>query len=211
MKRIVRYGLIFLTSIALVSSIGYSTFLIVEIQNSDSKISNNVYQITFNYLNPDNNVDEISSVIPEVEEDSIFELPVLSYNQFFFHGWSFNSNRTSSINLTSTSIQDLKVRYPDTIKIDNYVLNLYAVVNHISENEVLLKITDNTETSSIYYMKTKRSKFSLFNIKYAYNDAFVELSIKELSINGETYNIDDVIDLSNYDGQELEIVVTKGN
>ena len=140
MKRIVRYGLIFLTSIALVSSIGYSTFLIVEIQNSDSKISNNVYQIIFNYADPDNNGDEISSVIPEVEEDSIFELPVLSYNQLFFHGWSFNSKRNSSINLTSTSIQYLKEHYPETTKIDNYVLNLYAVVNHISENEVLLKI-----------------------------------------------------------------------
>ena len=202
MKKIVRYTLLGITSILLLSTIGYSAFIISQIRDESSEVIDNTYSVTFNYRDFASG-GEVTNTITNIEEDSYFDLPVLEYENLVFSGWSLYESRSNALTTYNTSIKTLKETYSDLNLINNN-LNLYSVINNIGKEEVLLEVTDNTSNSLTYFMKTKASMFSLFNIRYVYPSTFVNITI-----NNTIYDINDEIDLTPYGGTTLDILVTK--
>lgn len=202
MKKAIRYILLSITSILLISTIGYSAFLINQIKDDSSKVIDNTYKVVLHYRDQNNVNLEVSTSIEGLEEDSYFDLPVLNYETLVFSGWSLYESRSSSIDLKSINIKYVKENYND-VSINDKTLNLYSIINNIDENHVLLKINDNTSTSLTYYMKTEAKLFNLFNIRYVYPSIFVNITINEVN-----YNINDMFDLTSYGGKTLEVFVT---
>lgn len=201
MNKVIRYSLISILSILVISSIGYASFLLYEIKNSDVEVINNIYSIN---LYKDN---ELIKEYKELEEDSYFDLPNLSYDKSLFKGWSLNKDRTSSINKNDElSIKYLKETYPNELNLVNNTLNLYDVSYNFDNNYTLLNILDNTTSANItYYLLTESIKnFNLFNIKYLYKSTFVDLLI-----NNKSYKINDTFDLTSYGGKELNVYINK--
>ena len=202
MKKAIRYILLSITSILLISTIGYSAFLINQIKDDSSKVIDNTYKVVLHYRDQNNVNLEVSTSIEGLEEDSYFDLPVLNYETLVFSGWSLYESRSSSIDLKSINIKYVKENYND-VSINDKTLNLYSIINNIDENHVLLKINDNTSTPLTYYMKTEAKLFNLFNIRYVYPSIFVNITINEVN-----YNINDMFDLTSYGGKTLEVFVT---
>lgn len=202
MKKAIRYILLSITSILLISTIGYSAFLINQIKDDSSKVIDNTYKVVLHYRDQNNVNLEVSTSIEGLEEDSYFDLPVLNYETLVFSGWSLYESRSSSIDLKSINIKYVKENYND-VSINDKTLNLYSIINNIDENHVLLKINDNTSTPLTYYMKTEAKLFNLFNIRYVYPSTFVNITINEVN-----YNINDMFDLTSYGGKTLEVFVT---
>lgn len=201
MNKVIRYSLISILSILVISSIGYASFLLYEIKNSDVEVINNIYSIN---LYKDN---ELIKEYKELEEDSYFDLPNLSYDKSLFKGWSLNKDRISSINKNDElSIKYLKEAYPNELNLVNNTLNLYDVSYNFDNNYTLLNILDNTTSANItYYLLTESIKnFNLFNIKYLYKSTFVDLLI-----NNKSYKINDTFDLTSYGGKELNVYINK--
>ncbi len=201
MKKVIRYSLIASLSLLVISLVGYASFLVYEIKNSEIEVKDNTYSVKLYKSN------ELIKEYKELEEDSYFDLPKLSYDKTIFKGWSLNSNRDSSISkIDKISIKYLKETYPNELVINNNILNLYDVSYQFDNNHTLLNIIDNTDSpSTTYYLLTESiSNFNLFNIKYVYKSTFVNLSI-----NNEIYGINDTFDLSTYGGKELTILANK--
>lgn len=201
MKKVIRYSLIASLSLIVISLVGYASFLVYEIKNSEIEVKDNTYSVKLYKSN------ELIKEYKELEEDSYFDLPRLSYDKSIFKGWSLNSNRDSSISkIDKISIKYLKETYPNELVINNNILNLYDVSYQFDNNHTLLNIIDNTDSpSTTYYLLTESiSNFNLFNIKYVYKSTFVNLSI-----NNDIYGINDTFDLSTYGGKELTILANK--
>ena len=202
MNSIKRKSMIILLSSLILSLVGYASFLVYEVKNSDVSVKDNVYKVEFHYIN-DESIEE-TFIYSDLEEDSYFDLPHISYANKIFSGWSFKPNRETSLgDLNKTSIKYLKENY--SLTFFNNILKLYDVSREVDSNHTLLNIEDNTENSLRYYLMTESiSNFNLFNIKYVYNSIFVNLTI-----NNEVYDINDTFDLSTYGGKELNVVLSK--
>lgn len=201
MKKVIRYGLIVSLSLLVISLVGYASFLLYEIKNSEIEVKDNTYDIKLYESN------ELIKEYNDLEEDSYFDLPKLSYDKSIFKGWSLNSDRNSSISkIDKISIKYLRETYPNDFAIDNNILYLYDVSYQFDNNHTLLNILDNTDSpNSTYYLLTESiSKFNLFNIKYVFKSTFVNLLI-----NNVIYGINDMFDLSTYGGKELTVLVNK--
>lgn len=205
MKKISRYILIGITSIFILGSIGYSTFLISQISNDEGSAIDNTYNVIFHYKDLENATNDLTYTITGLEEDSYFDLPTLNYENKTFNGWSAYESRSSSISLNTINIKFIKDNFEDIIIEDN-TLNLYSIINDITDDKVLLRITDNTDSVLTYYLLTDASMFSLFNIRYVYNSTFVEVTIS--AIQSEPYLINDTVDLSDFGGRTIDVLLS---
>lgn len=204
MKNGVRIALIGIISLFLVTTVAYASFLVSQINNSDGNVIDNTYDIVFHYNDVQNTDTVTTQTIIDLEEDSYFELPHLSYESLFFDGWSLDSNRQNSLTEWQTSVKDLKKTYH--IESINNQIDLYAVVNTVKQGMVLITITDETNSSLKHIMKVEATtKFSLFNISYALSSTFVDIKVGP---DQTVYNVNDVIDITPYSGDRLEIVVS---
>lgn len=161
MKKGIRLFLIFSTSLLLVSGVAYASFLISKIENNEGKVIDNTYTITLHY-------DNTTKVLSSLEEDSGFELPILTYEDKTFNGWSFEANSNQIISNNITSVKD--IRSLGGTFIDN-AIDLYAnVLDEVPDGKVLLNVTDQTANRlDQYSILTNASIFSVFNIRYGYN------------------------------------------
>ncbi len=190
-------------------TIGYSAFLISQLQNEEGEVIDNIYDVTFQFPVPENPKTVTSITMSELEEDSIFDLPILSYDKLVFSGWSLESSTSTNLIPSDTktySIQQAKKTNPEKV-IDNK-LTLFAVVNNIDSNTVLLNIIDRTISSvgTSYLLKIDANKkFGLFNIRYALQSTNVSLTI-----NGKPYDgsINSYYDFSEFGGEEVTIIVS---
>ena len=82
MKKVIRYSLIASLSLLVISLVGYASFLVYEIKNSEIEVKDNTYSIKLFKSN------ELIKEYKELEEDSYFDLPKLSYDKTIFKGWS---------------------------------------------------------------------------------------------------------------------------
>ena len=206
MKKFTRFILIFLTSFSLTGAIAYATFLVSIISDETAEIINNTYKVILHYENEEGIEETINYTI--LEEDSTFDLPVLSYSRKKFSGWSIYESRSSSFDTTlNTSIKDIKNNFPDVTLVDN-ILNLYAIVNEIDQNSVLLVISGDAieADNQTYYLKTNAGKFNVFNIRYVYPPHFLTITF-----NGTKYGANDVIDLTPFGGQEVKVVANQAS
>lgn len=204
MKNGVRIALIGIISLFLVTTVAYASFLVSQINNSDGNVIDNTYDIVFHYNDIQNTDTVTTQTIIDLEEDSYFELPHLSYESLFFDGWSLDSNRQTSLTEWQTSVKDLKeTHHYEPI---NNQIDLYAVVNTVKPGMVLITITDETNSSLKHIMKVEATTtFSLFNISYALSSTFVDIKVGP---DQTVYNVNDVIDITPYSGDRLEIVVS---
>lgn len=190
-------------------TIGYSAFLISQLQNEEGEVIDNTYDVTFQFPVPENPKTVTSITMSDLEEDSIFDLPILSYDKLVFSGWSLESSTSTNLIPSDTktySIQQAKNTNPEKV-IDNK-LTLFAVVNNIDSNTVLLNIIDKTISSvgTSYLLKIDANKkFGLFNIRYALQSTNVSLTI-----NGKPYDgsINSYYDFSEFGGEEVTIIVS---
>lgn len=204
MKNGVRITLIGIISLFLVTTVAYASFLVSQINNSDGNIIDNTYDIVFHYNDIQNTDTVTTQTIIDLEEDSYFELPHLSYESLFFDGWSLDSNRQTSLTEWQTSVKDLKEKH-DYEPFNNQI-DLYAVVNTVKPGMVLITITDETNSSLKHIMKVEATTtFSLFNISYALSSTFVDIKVGP---DQKVYNVNGVIDITPYSGDRLEIVVS---
>ena len=205
MKNGVRITLIGIISLFLVTTVAYASFLVSQINNSDGNVIDNTYDIVFHYNDIQNTDTVTTHTISDLEEDSYFELPHLSYESLFFDGWSLDSNRQTPLTEWQTSVKDLKKNHH--IEPINNQIDLYAVVNTVEPGMVLITITDETTDSSLkHIMKVEATTtFSLFNISYALSSTFVDIKVGP---DQTIYNVNDVIDITPYSQNRLDIVVS---
>ena len=203
---------IILISISLLTAgctIGYSAFLISQLQNEEGEVINDTYKVTFQFTNPENTTDVTSFTMSDLEEDSVFDLPILTYDKLVFSGRSLVSSASTNLipsDIKTYSIKQAKETNPEKI-IDNK-LTLFGVVNNIDSNTVLLNIIDRTISSvgTSYLLKIDANKkFGLFNIRYALQSTNVSLTI-----NGQPYDgsINSYYDFSGFGGDEVTIIVS---
>ena len=204
MKKVLRNSLIFLTASLLVGAIGYSSFLIFEFRNKESQSIDNTFNVVLTHLNEDDTTNTDTITLKELEEDSYFDLPILSYDNMIFNGWSIKGVEGSKIDTYVTSVKDLKTAYSNLV-IENNTLELEAIVNTISEVEskVLLNITDSTDEANpyTYYMIIDAAPFLIANIRYVYTEPFVEIRFNNRTVSG------DIFDATNYAGQTINVMI----
>ena len=204
MKKVLRYSLIFLTASLLVGAIGYSSFLIFEIRNENSEAIDNTFNIVLTHLSEEDTTKNDSIQLNGLEEDSYFDLPILSYNNMIFNGWSIKGVEGSKIDSYVTSVKDLKMAYAD-LTIENNTLELEAIVNTVDEVEskVLLNISDSTDENNpyTYYMIIDAAPFLIANIRYIYTKPFVEIRFNNRTVSG------DIFDAANYAGQTVNVTI----
>lgn len=206
MNKFVRIGLISAISIFLVSSIAYASFLVTEIYNDDASSIDNTYNINLHFTNPNNIQEELTETIEDIEEDSYFELPHINYDSLFFDGWSLDSKKQSALKEWQTSVKDLKTNYSLEQPIKK-TIDLYAVVNDVKQGMVLITVTDETNNSLKYFLKTEATEtFSLFNISYVYPSTFVDIKVGDSQ---DVKTVNDVIDITPYSGNRLNITVSQ--
>lgn len=205
MNKFVRIGLISAISIFLVSSIAYASFLVTEIYNDDARSIDNTYDINLHFINPNNIQEELTETIEDIEEDSYFELPHLNYDSLFFDGWSLDSNKQSPLEEWQTSVKDLKANH--SLEPIKKTIDLHAVVNEVKLGMVLITVTDETNSSLKYFLKTEATEtFSLFNISYVYPNTFVDIKVGE---GQDVYTVNDFINITQYSGKKLNITVSQ--
>lgn len=202
MKKVLRYSLIFLTASLLVGAIGYSSFLIFEFRNKESQAIDNTFNIVLNHLNEEDTTKNDSIQIKGLEEDSYFDLPILSYDNMIFNGWSIKGVEGSKIDTYVTSVKDLKTNY-ENFTIENNTIELEAIVNTVAEVEskVLLEITDSTaDNPYMYYMIIDAAPFLVANIRYVYTEPFVEIRF-------DNRTVGDVFDATAYAGKTVKVTI----
>lgn len=204
MKKGTRLFLIISTSLLLVSGVAYASFLISKIENNEGKVIDNTYTITLHY-------DNTTKVLSSLEEDSGFELPILTYEDKTFNGWSFEANSNTITSKDIMSVKDIKSLGG---KFRNNAIDLYAnVLDKVPEGKVLLKVTDGTPTNNLapYSILTNAGTFSVFNIRYGYNNIsgiivlFSDSSGNQIT-DGQK-RINETIDLTDYHEQILTVNV----
>lgn len=207
MNKLLRWSLIVITSVLLMTSIGLASFMVNVVTNEKSEVMDNTYDIVCHYFDEVTNKDSTIK-FENVEEDSTFDLPILNYSTKDFKGWSLSAERNSTFDTTiNNSIKEIKENFPNTI-IENKVLNIFAVAKNVDNNTVLLEINDQSisDDSQTYYMKTAASIFDIFKIKYAYPSPFVYVLFE-----GDTkrYTINETKDLSNEGGSTISVLVQR--
>ena len=209
MKLLNKFILISISLLVAGCTIGYSVFLISQLQNEEGEVIDNTYDVTFEFADPENTTTVTSITMSDLEEDSVFDLPILTYDKLVFSGWSLESATSTNLipsDIRTYSIKQAKKTNPE--KIINNELTLFGIINSIDSNTVLLKITDRTISSAgtSYLLKIDANKqFGLFNIRYALQSTNVSLTI-----NGQPYegSINSYYDFSSFAGHEVEIVIT---
>ena len=202
MKKGTRLFLIISTSLLIVSGVAYASFLISKIENTEGKVIDNTYTITLHY-------DETTKVLSSLEEDSGFELPILTYENKTFNGWSFETNSNTIISNNITSVKDIK-NLDGTFK--NNAIDLYAnVLDEVPDGKVLLNVTDNTLSNQIppYTILTEANVFSVFNIRYGYNNVsnIMVRFFNDQNISIADKFVNETIDLTSYNKQVLNVNV----
>lgn len=206
MKKGIRLFLIISTSLLLVSGVAYASFLISKIENNEGEVIDNTYTITLHY-------DDTTKVLSSLEEDSGFELPILTYEDKTFNGWSFEANSNTITSKDIRSVKDIKNLGGRFVK---NAIDLYANVLdevQVPEGKVLLKVTDGTPTNNLapYSILTNAGTFSVFNIRYGYNNIsgiivlFRDSSGDEITDGRKRIN--ETIDLTDYHEQILTVNV----
>ena len=204
MKKYLRNICIFILLLFLAGTVGYSSFLINVISNSEGSIINNTYNLIIHFENEDGSEEIIEYNI--LEEDSTFDLPLLSYENKVFNGRSLYKSRDISYDTTlNSSIKEIKQNFPD-VDLSNNELNVYAIINDIDSETVLLAISGNAieASSQTYFLKTNAGKFNVFNIKYIYPPHFVSVTF-----NNVRYDVNSTIDLSPYGGQQVNVIANQ--
>lgn len=203
MKKGIRLFLIISTSLLLVSGVAYASFLINKIENNEGKVIDNTYTITLHY-------DNTTKVLSSLEEDSGFELPILTYEDKTFNGWSFEANSNTIISNNISSVKDIKSLDGTFV---NNAIDLYAnVLDEVPDGKVLLKVTDDTKNNlAPYSILTNAGTFSVFNIRYGHNnisDIIVQFcdSSGNLLDNG-LKRVNETFDLTPFNREILNVIV----
>lgn len=203
MKKGIRLFLIISTSLLLVSGVAYASFLISKIENNEGEVIDNTYTITLHY-------DNTTKVLSSLEEDSGFELPILTYEDKTFNGWSFEANSNQIISNNITSVKD--IRSLGGTFIDN-AIDLYAnVLDKVPEGKVLLNVTDETYNRlDPYSILTNAGIFSVFNIRYGYNN-ISNILVQFFDDSGNLLEdgrkrVNEIIDLTTFNRQILNVTV----
>lgn len=202
MKKGIRLFLIISTSLLLVSGVAYASFLISKIENNEGEVIDNTYTITLHY-------DNTTKVLSSLEEDSGFELPILTYEDKTFNGWSFEANSNTITYKDIMSVKDIK-SLGGTFK-DN-AIDLYAnVLDEVPDGKVLLNVTDSTLSNQIppYTILTEANVFSVFNIRYGQNNISNIMVRFFNDQNAWIVNkfVNETIDLTSYNKQVLNVTV----
>lgn len=205
MKKGIRLFLIISTSLLLVSGVAYASFLISKIENNEGEVIDNTYTITLHY-------DNTTKVLSSLEEDSGFELPILTYEGKTFNGWSFEANSNTITSKDIMSVKDIKSLGGTFI--DN-AIDLYANVLdevQVPEGKVLLKVTDETaDRLDLYSILTNAGIFSVFNIRYGYNN-ISNILVQFFDDSGNLLEdgrkrVNEIIDLTKFNRQILNVTV----
>ena len=202
MKKGIRLFLIISTSLLLVSGVAYASFLISKIENNEGKVIDNTYTITLHY-------DNTTKVLSSLEEDSGFELPILTYEDKTFNGWSFEANSNTITSKDIKSVKDIK-SLGGTFK-DN-AIDLYAnVLDEVPDGKVLLNVTDSTLSNQIppYTILTEANVFSVFNIRYGQNNIsnIMVRFFNDQNVWIVNKFVNETIDLTSYNKQVLNVTV----
>lgn len=202
MKKGIRLFLIISASLLLVSGVAYASFLISKIENNEGEVIDNTYTITLHY-------DNTTKVLSSLEEDSGFELPILTYENKTFNGWSFETNSNTIISNNITSVKDI-INLDGKFK--NNAIDLYAnVLDEVPDGKVLLNVTDNTLSNKIppYTILTEANVFSVFNIRYGYNNVsnIMVRFFNDQNISIADKFVNETIDLTSYNKQVLNVNV----
>lgn len=203
MKKGIRLFLIISTSLLLVSGVAYASFLISKIENNEGEVIDNTYTITLHY---DNTIKVLSSL----EEDSGFELPILTYEDKTFNGWSFEGNSNTIISKDIMSVKDIRSLGGRFV---NNSIDLYAnVLEEVPDGKVLLNVTDSTTLSNQippYTILTDAKIFSVFNIRYGQNN-ISNIMVRFFNDQNEwivNKFVNETIDLTRYNKQVLNVNV----
>lgn len=203
MKKGIRLFLIISTSLLLVSGVAYASFLISKIENNEGEVIDNTYTITLHY-------DNTTKVLSSLEEDSGFELPILTYEDKTFNGWSFEANSNQIISNNITSVKDIKFLGG---RFKNNAIDLYAnVLDEVPDGKVLLNVTDETANPlDPYSILTNAGNFSVFNIRYGYNN-ISNVVVRFCDSSGNLLDnglkrVNEIIDLTEFNRQILNVTV----
>lgn len=203
MNKGIRLFLIISTSLLLVSGVAYASFLISKIENNEGEVIDNTYTITLHY-------DNTTKVLSSLEEDSGFELPILTYEDKTFNGWSFEANSNTITSKDIMSVKDIKL-LGGTFK--NNAIDLYAnVLDEVPEGKVLLNVTDETANPlDPYSILTNAGIFSVFNIRYGYNN-ISNILVQFFDDSGNLLEdgrkrVNEIIDLTTFNRQILNVTV----
>lgn len=204
MKKSIRLFLIISTSLLLVSGVAYASFLISKIENNEGEVIDNTYTITLHY-------DNTTKVLSSLEEDSGFELPILTYEDKTFNGWSFEANSNTITSKDIMSVKDIKSLGGTFNK--NNAIDLYAnVLDEVPEGKVLLNVTDETANPlDPYSILTNAGIFSVFNIRYGYNN-ISNILVQFFDDSGNLLEdgrkrVNEIIDLTEFNRQILNVTV----
>lgn len=202
MKKGIRLFLIISTSLFLVSGVAYASFLISKIENNEGEVIDNTYTITLHY-------DNTTKVLSSLEEDSGFELPILTYEDKTFNGWSFEANSNTITSKDIKSVKDIKSLGGTFI---NNAINLYAnVLDEVPDGKVLLNVTDSTLSNQIppYTILTEANVFSVFNIRYGQNNIsnIMVRFFNDQNVWIVNKFVNETIDLTSYNKQVLNVTV----
>lgn len=203
MKKGIRLFLIISTSLLLVSGVAYASFLISKIENNEGEVIDNTYTITLHY-------DNTTKVLSSLEEDSGFELPILTYEDKTFNGWSFEANSNTITSKNITSVKDI-ISLGGTFK--NNAIDLYAnVLDEVPDGKVLLNVTDETFNKlDQYSILTNAGTFAVFNIRYGYN-SISNILVRFFDVSGKLLEdgkkrVNEIIDLTKFNRQILNVTV----
>lgn len=202
MKKGIRLFLIISTSLLLVSGVAYASFLISKIENNEGKVIDNTYTITLHY-------DNTTKVLSSLEEDSGFELPILTYEDKTFNGWSFEANSNTITSKDIMSVKDIKSLGGRFV---NNAIDLYAnVLDEVPDGKVLLNVTDSTLSNPIppYTILTEANVFSVFNIRYGQNNIsnIMVRFFNDQNVWIVNKFVNETIDLTSYNKQVLNVTV----
>lgn len=202
MKKGIRLFLIISTSLFLVSGVAYASFLISKIENNEGEVIDNTYTITLHY-------DNTTKVLSSLEEDSGFELPILTYEDKTFNGWSFEANSNTITSKDIKSVKDIKSLGGTFI---NNAIDLYAnVLDEVPDGKVLLNVTDSTLSNQIppYTILTEANVFSVFNIRYGQNNIsnIMVRFFNDQNVWIVNKFVNETIDLTSYNKQVLNVTV----
>ena len=203
MKKGIRLFLIISTSLLLVSGVAYASFLISKIENNEGEVIDNTYTITLHY-------DNTTKVLSSLEEDSGFELPILTYEDKTFKGWSFETNSNKIISNNITSVKDIKSLGGAFI---NNAIDLYAnVLDEVPDGKVLLNVTDETYNRlDPYSILTNAGNFSVFNIRYGYSE-ISNVVVRFCDSSGNLLDnglkrVNETFDLTDFNREILNVIV----
>lgn len=195
-KNIVLLSILTITTISTV--VAFSTIIVTGLTHK-TPIENKLYKV--NFIDENNSVN--NKTYSDLELDSGFDLIELYDENKTFTGWKLDND----INKLYTKTTTIKTLMDAGANINNNTISLYASWdNNVPPDDVWFSVTDNTLSGSTYLMKVKATnKFSLFNFKYGVNDTIVKIQIGNMTYN----DINQVIDISGYNGQRISVRIFK--